>query len=330
MISPRRVLTRILKDCIKCKIIRKNVLEYEMSNHSSVRLTFAPPFTYLQCDIAQPFHTKTRSAGCQTTKSPCLVVCCLVTGGIGLYMMEDWTTESVMHALTRYGTRYGMPSVLYIDSGSQLKSLKNTSFDLQDLSYNLHSKISCNLVVSAPKAHVSQGKIERKIGIVKDMLLKLGEPRFLMSYLAWETLFASISNHLNDLPIARASSRTVIRPEYNVLTVNRLLVGRNNNRALAGPLILDNCLSAMFQRSLDAQETSFKLLHKQLFLLIPKSKWYTSDEVFVNDYVLFFFEDSSFKPRSRPWHLGRVVSISGSRLTIEYNLGMSGSTKLNY
>ena len=84
----------------------------------------------------------------------------------------------------------------------------------------------------------------------------------------------------------------------------------------------------MFQRSLDAQETFFKLLHKQLFLLIPKSKWYTSDEVFVNDYVLFFFEDSSFKPRSRPWHLGRVVSISGSRLTIEYNLGMSGSTKL--
>jgi hypothetical protein len=174
---------------------------------------------------------------------------------------------------------------------------------------------------------VSQGKVERRIGLIKELLQKLGEPRFLMSYLAWETLFVSLSNHFNDLPIARASSRTVQRPEYSVLTANRLLVGRNNNRALTGPLIIESRMSAMFERTLEAQETFFKLLHKQLFLLIPKSKWYTSDEVFINDLVIFYFDDSNFKLRSRPWHYGRVVEISGSRLLVEYTLGMSNSKK---
>ena len=328
VINPRKVLVRVLKDCIRCKRIKRKALEQEMAKHNSIRFTFAPPFTFLQVDIAQPFHTKTRTAGRQTTKAPCLVVCCLVTGGVGIYMMEDWTTESVIHSLTRHGSRYGMPSALYIDSGSQLQTLKNAKFDMQNLGHTLLHDMSCQLVVAPPKSHVSQGRVERKIGIIKDMLLKLGEPRFLMSFLAWETLFSSISNSLNDLPIARASSRTVQRPEYSVLTVNRLLVGRNNSRALAGPLVLDTRISAMFERSLEAQETFFKLLRKQLTLLIPKSKWYTSDEVFVNDFVLFYFDESNFKPRSRPWHFGKVVSISGSRLTLEYTLGMSNTKKL--
>ena len=327
VISPRRVLARILKDCIKCKIVKKKVLEHAMANHNAVRFIFAPPFTFLQCDIAQNFHAKTRSAGRQTIKSPCLVVCCLVTGGVGIYMMEDWTTESVMNALTRHGARYGMPQALYIDSGSQLKNLKNVEFCIQTLSQSLLSKISCHMIVSPPKSHVDQGRVERKIGLLKDMLLNLGEPRFLMSFLAWETLFASISNHLNDLPIARASARSVQRPEYSVLTVNRLLVGRNNNRALTGPLVIDSCMSAMFERALEAQKTFFKLMYKQLFLFVPKSKWYTSDEVFVNDVILFFFDDSNFKPRSRPWHYGRVTKVEGSRLEVEYSLGMSHSKR---
>ena len=327
MIKPRRILSRILKDCIKCRLVKKKVLSHEMAKHSSVRFTFAPPFTFLQCDIAQNFHCKVRNSGRQTCKAPALVVCCLIAGGIGIYMMENWSTESVMSALTRHSSRYGVPSVLYIDSGSQLKALKDITFDIQDLSHTLKCKLSCQMVISPPKSHVHQGRIERRIGIVKDMLLRLGEPKFLMSFLSWETLFCSISNYLNDLPIARASDRSVLRPEYSVLTANRLLVGRNNSRALAGPMLMETRLSSLYERALDAQETFFKLLHKQLFLLIPRSKWFTSDHVAVDDIVLFFFEDSPLKARTRPWHLGRIIAISGSRLTIEYTIGMSNTKK---
>jgi hypothetical protein len=270
---------------------------------------------------------KTRNAGRQTFKAPALVVCCLLTGAIGIYVLEDWSTESVISALTRHSTRYGVPSVLYIDAGSQLKALKNVCFDVQNLSHTLKCKMSCQLVVAPPKSHVNQGRVERRIGILKQMLLNLGEPRFLMSFLSWETLFYSIANYLNDLPLARASERSVVRPEYSVLTANRLLLGRNNSRALAGPMLMDTRLSAIHERAVEAQETFFKLLHKHIRSLIPRSKWFTSDHIAVNDLVLFFFEDSPLSSKSRPWHVGWVRVIDGSRLTIEYTIGMSDTKK---
>ena len=327
VIQPRKVLGKLLKDCIKCKIIRKKVLEHEMAKHDSVRLTLAPPFTFLQIDLAQPFSTKTRSNSRQTMKCPSLVVCCLSTGGIGVYMLENWSTESVLNGLTRHSNRYGVPAILYVDSGSQLKILDKMTFSIQTLSHSLQTSMNCKLVVSAPKAHVSQGRIERRIGILKDMLSKLSEPKFLMSFLAWETLFSSISNHLNDLPIARASSRSVIRPEYSILTPNRCLLGRNNSRSLAGPLVLTSKPSTMFERALDAQETFYKLLHKQMFLLIPRPKWFKSDQLSINDIVLFFLDDSPFKERSRPWHYGRVINLSGNQVTLEYTIGSSTTKK---
>lgn len=201
------------------------------------------------------------------------------------------------------------------------------TFSIQTLSHSLQTNMNCKLVVSAPKAHVSQGRIERRIGILKDMLSKLSEPKFLMSFLAWETLFSSISNHLNDLPIARASSRSVIRPEYSILTPNRCLLGRNNSRSLAGPLVLTSKPSTMFERALDAQETFYKLLHKQMFLLIPRPKWFKSDQLSINDIVLFFLDDSPFKERSRQWHYGRVINLSGNQVTLEYTIGSSTTKK---
>ena len=327
VIRPRKTLNSILKDCVKCKLVKRQVLSHEMANHNAVRFTYAPPFTYLQCDLAQHFHAKSRNSGRQTCKAPAFVACCLVTGAIAIHIMEDWSTESVVSALTRLGTRYGMPAVIYIDSGSQLKALKHVSFDIQTLSHNLKCKMSCQLVIAPPKSHVGQGRVERRIGIVRDMLLKLGEPKFLMSFLSWETLFSSISNHLNDLPIARASERSIIRPEFSILTANRLLVGRNNNRALAGPMHIDFRLSSIHRRAIEAQETFFQLLHKHLYSLVPKSKWFSSDHIDLNDIVIFFFEDSLINHRSRPWHFGRVIAIDGSRLTIEYTVGMSDVKK---
>lgn len=298
-----------------------------MAQHDMVRLTLAPPFTFLQCDIAQHFPVKTRITGRLTHKTPAIIFVCLITGGVSIQMMENHETSQVVKALTRHASVYGMPSILYVDAGSQLKALSSVEFDMQDLSHQVHKNMTCRLIVAPPKSHVNQGRVERKIGIIKDMLMKLGEPKFLMSFLDWQTLFASISNYLNDLPIAKASSRSVIRPEYSVLTPNRLLVGRNNSRSLCGPLILDSKPSVHLSRALDAQETFFKLLVDQIFLLVPRSKWYTSDEVFVNDIVLFFFDDSPLKPRSRPWHLARVIAVKGLRLTLEYCIGASSTFK---
>jgi hypothetical protein len=67
------------------------------------------------------------------------------------------------------------------------------------------------------------------------------------------------------------------------------------------------------------QENFYELLLKRSHLFIPKSQWYTTDEIFIDDLVLFFIDESAFKPRNITWHYARVLSISGSRLTLNYS-----------
>ena len=71
----------------------------------------------------------------------------------------------------------------------------------------------------------------------------------------------------------------------------------------------------------------FKLFVKRAHLFIPKSKWYSSDSIFVNDLCLFFLNDSQMKARLTKWHFGLVTEIKGSQVTLEYCLTDSGTRK---
>ena len=50
----------------------------------------------------------------------------------------------------------------------------------------------------------------------------------------WETTFAQIANALNDLPIAKSNNSNSQTERFDVITLNRLLLGRNNRRGLRG------------------------------------------------------------------------------------------------
>ena len=324
-IMPRKILTRILADCAKCKLLRKKVLDHEMAKHATPRFTLAPPFTFIMCDLAQHFMAKTRHSGRQTMKAPALVVCCLLSGAIAIYMLEDWSTASILQALERHGSRYGFPSQIHVDAGSQLKKLSSLSYSIIDLSSSLHSRFQCDLVVAPPKSHSSQGRVERRIGLLRDMLDKLGASGFLMSFLNWETLFHRIANDINNLPISRSAATGCTRPEWTIITPNRLLLGRNNKRSLSGPLILDSSPSAVLDRLKSAQEAWYGLFLKQAHLFVPRSKWFTSDDVAVGDIVLFFLESQL---KSTRWHYALVKEVRGHRLILEYTLSPSDTKKL--
>jgi len=326
-IRPRKILTKILSTCIKCKILQKKVLAHEMAEHKAFRTTLAPPFSFMMCDLAQNFMVKTRFAGRQTMKAPALVICCLLSGATAIYMLEDWSVTSVVQALERHSCRYGVPSQIFIDAGSQLRKLSSASYSILDLSNSVRNRFLCEVIQAPPKSHSSQGRVERRIGLIKDMLEKLSLTGLLLSFLNWETLFSKIANDLNNLPIARPSATSQVRPEWSVITPNRLLLGRNNKRSLSGPLIIDPTPSNLLARLSAAQEEWYKLFLKQLHLFVPKAKWYNGDEVCVGDIVMFFIEESPLKKRSMHWHYGIVTAIDGLRLTLEYTIPPSLTRK---
>ena len=326
-INCRKIVATIINSCIKCKIIRKKALDQAMKNHSSIKLSFAPAFSLIMIDLAQHFNCKARHEGRQTVKIPALIVCCIVTGATAVYALENWATQSIVMAISRHGDRYGTPNTIFVDPGAALKKLKDVSFNMTDMTLKLHEQNKFNVIVSVAKGHYMQGKVERKIATVRDLLAKLGKSNAILSFLEWETLFSKISNHINSLPICRSSGRSVFSPEYTVITPNRLLLGYNNQRSLSGPLILESSPSNMLQKINEVQETFFNLLSKQLHLLIPKPKFHKDSEVFVGDIILFYVDESFFHKRTQPWLYGLVTKIEGVKLTVEYTTGKSFSKK---
>ena len=329
VINGRRIVAAIIKDCVRCKIIKKKTLDQAMKNHHCLKLTFSPAFCFISIDLAQDFNCKIRfnARDKQTMRCPALVSVCITTGAVSIFMCENWSTESVIAALNRHSNRYGAPNTVFIDQGSQLKKIKEASFKINDFINNARCDGSLKVVVSTAKSHESQGKVEKKICIIKDMISKLGRGGNLLSFLGWETLFSHISNHLNSIPVCRSSGRSVVSKEYTIITPNMLLLGHSNKRSLVGPMVIDSSPTAILDKINGVQESFFRLLVKQIHLLVPRPKWFDESSVEKGDVVLFFTIENAFHARNQPWKYGKVVEIDGTRLTLEYTAGESFQKK---
>ena len=95
------------------------------------------------------------------------------------------------------------------------------------------------------------------------MLQKTGEAISApQSPLMWETTFARISNALNDHPIAKSNQSNVSSDNFDIITPDRLILGRNSKRGL--PMEgLDLETSANLQRVLTRSHEIFAAWFRQ-------------------------------------------------------------------
>ena len=80
--------------------------------------------------------------------------------------------------------------------------------------------------------HCMHGKVERKIKSIQDSMSKALEHKRL-SVIEWETMDVEIANCINDLPLAIGNVVSDIE-NLDILTPNRLMKGRDNNRSPSG------------------------------------------------------------------------------------------------
>ena len=143
------------------------------------------------------------------------------------------------------------------------------------------------------------------------------------SALQWDTLFAKIANTIDDMPLAKGNTSNDSHLGFEIITANRLKLGRNNQRSLVGPgMTLD--LPGHLTRLLKQNKQIFKAWY-QIFideihaLTLKPSKWQVSGRQPVkDDVVLFVFNDSNYHKHDRTWKLGIVTLSSPSAITIEY------------
>ena len=259
-------------------------------------LCIAPAFFNTQVDLCGPFDSYSNVNKRAKVKIYLVVFCCSTTGATDIKVMEDYSTDAFIMAFIRFSCRYGYPSTLYPDPGSQLlKGCKDMVLSFSTIRYKLEVEFGVQFFTCPVGSHYFHGKVERKIREVKKSIEKhLLNQRF--SILQWETLGQQIANSVNNLPIGLAN-KTQDLENLDLLTPNRLLLGRNNNRCPTAPLILSGDIKKIIQSNNEIFRVWFKSwLISYVPTLVPRPKWFeTGRHIALGDVVLFSKSDKEFE-----------------------------------
>ena len=316
VLSGRDLAIEIREACLACRRYRAKLVEVEMGKVHPSRLTVAPVFYYCQVDLFGPY-----SATCEHNHRSKVEVWGVVfkdptTSAVAVHAMQGYDTPSFLQAYTRFASRHGHPAKLFIDEGSQLlKACKKMELSLVDITNTLNSKhqVGIDFEACPVGGHNVQGVVERSIKEIKK-LFKLMFSGLKMDIVSYETAFAYIANELNNLPIC-LGSKTDDLDHLDLITPSRLLLGRNNQRSLSGPVTITGPSRLMDQ--MEAAQKAWWNAWKQEKLVdfIPQpTKWRkTTENIKIGDIVVFLKSGQDVKLGEPLWKYGRVVETEVSR-----------------
>ena len=186
----------------------------------------------------------------------------------------------------------GYPKLLLTDHGSQLmKGCKSMSLNYRDIKNRLFVSSNVQFEACPVSGHFMHGRVERKIKQIKISLEKqLNNQR--LSLLQWETIGAQIANSINNLPIGLGGKVSSL-DQADLLTPNRLRLGRNNDRSPVGPMLVTQDVG----KFMDDNKRIFNSWYEAWLLsyvptLMHHPKWFVDDrDIKVGDVVLFIKEE---------------------------------------
>eukprot|EP00794_Sanderia_malayensis_P016335 gene16335-biopygen12015 len=130
-----------------------------------------------------------------------------------------------------------------------------------------------------------------------------------LSIIQWETLGASIANSINNVPLIIGSTVSNLE-NLDIITPNRLKMGRNNERSSIEPLSIVSRPSKIIDENQKIFQSWFEnWLLSHVPKLIQQQKWFKSDEQLkVGDNVLFLKNESAL---CLDYQYGMVVDLDG-------------------
>ena len=321
IIGGRSLVKTIKNSCKRCKYLNKRTVEAVMGPVPDSSLTIAPAFYHTQLDLSGPYKAYSPHHKRTTIKIWLVVYCCCATSAVVINVMDDYSTTAFIQSFTRFSARYGFPKKAFCDEGSQLlKGSKDMRLQFTDIKSKLQRDRNIEFQTCPVGAHNVNGKVERKIKEVNESLDRsLKNDR--LSILQWETLSAVIANTINDLPIAMGNVIDV--ENMDLLTPNRLMLGRNNDRSPTGQFITSQDTSKILNQNTKIYDAWFESwLLNHVPKLMNQQKWFKHERnLRVGDIVLFTKVESSI---SKTYTYGMVsdtdVGNDGNvrRVTVKY------------
>ena len=288
ILEGRDLVTKVRKSCLKCRALMREQLKVVMGPVSSYNLNIAPAFYVTQVDLFGPLQSYHGANKRTKMKIWGIVFCCATTGAVDIKVMESYTSSSFILGFKRFSSRAGFPKVMLPDQGSQLlKACGDVELKFNDVKGKLNREYGIEFNACPVGAHYMHGRVERKIRQVRECLARSLDGHKL-SVLEWETVFAEIANSINNLPLGLIN-RPVEVGNLDLLTPNRLLMGRNNDRSPVEPVDVSGSHDRIIQANNDIFQIWFKCwLTEYVPTLMTQQKWFDNDrELEVGDIVMF-------------------------------------------
>ena len=309
IIEGRNIVKAVKKSCQRCRYLEKKRVEVAMGPLSSCNLTIAPAFFNTQTDLCGPFEAFSYHHKRTSIKIWMVVFCCATTSATDIKIMEDYSSTAFIQAFIRFSCKYGYPKLMLSDEGSQLiKAFETMNLKFVDVQQKLFKDVAVEFKTCPVGGHNMNGKVERKIREIKISLEKhLCKNR--LSIMQWETLAAEISNCINNLPLALGN----IVSDYesmDLLTPNRLILGRNNERSPVGSMDVNSDPKRIFKMNKSIFNSWFETwLMNHVPNIVYQPKWFKTDDVKEGDVVLFLKTESSLTSN---YQYGLIHSVNKS------------------
>ena len=310
IIEGRNIVKKTKKSCQRCRFLEKRRIEVAMGSVSPCNLCVAPAFYNTQTDLCGPFEAYSYQHKRTTIKIWFAIFCCATTSAVDIKVMSDYSTSAFIMAFIRFSCTFGYPKLMLSDEGSQIvKAFESMQLRFIDIQQRLYHDGGVQYEICPVGGHNMNGKVERKIREIRSSLEKRMNTNRL-SILQWETLCYEIANSINNLPLALGSIVSDFE-SMDLLTPNRLLLGRNNDRCPSGNMIVTSDPKKIFKANNAIFDSWFEnWLLNHVPKLMEQPKWFKTEDIKEGDIVLFLKNDSSL---SSTYQYGIVHSTEISK-----------------
>ena len=254
-----------------------------------------------------------------------LVSVCPVTKLVNLQVLEAKSADGVIDGVTRLCCEVGAPSTMLVDQDSGiLKALKEAEVDIRDLNLLLHKEKGIKFKTCPVSGHNYHGLVERKIRTVQECLDKHEVNGMRLHATGLQTFCKLIENEMNNLPCGYSFGRDADNsPLLKLIFPNMLRVGRNNSRALDGPVRMPSGPGELMKKVETAYNTFYKLWNTTMIpKLMRMHKWFDGKAQLQNGDIVYFRKQEN--ELSSKWTVGKVTDIVRSkdgivrRCTVQY------------
>ena len=310
----------IASDCFTCKKKQKKFLDAEMGPKPQSSLTIAPPFYTTMMDLMGPFlvyvpgfEARTRNRRVLQAKVWVCLFCCPVTKNVNLQVAEKIDTDGMVDVMTRFSCEVGVPKLVLCDKQSSIeKMLRESCIEIRDLEDRLIVEYGIKFLTCPVAGHNFHGQVERCVRSVREVLSETGAFDRILHATGLQTVMKLIENQINNIPLGYAFGRDSDNSAaLRIITPSMLRHGRNNTRALDGPIQITNKFDKMMDKVLQTYKAWFKVWRDSWVpKLIRSPKWFKSEtDLEIGDLVYFQRTANELGSKYGRWVIGKVAEL---------------------